>query len=276
MAGFDGQSAQATAQAGQSLVTLARASMIQSAGPVRYGMHDLLRGYARELAAADGEPARRQALTMLFDYYLYAAAAAMDTLFPAERHRRPRVPAPDSPIPALAGEAEARAWLDAERANLVAVTAHMAENGWPGHAVQLASTLFRYLDTGGHFAEAVTIHGHARHAARHLGDRSAEAGALHDLCSVDLRQGRYEQGTAGMRQALDLHRETGDLAGQARVLANLGIAELLQGLASSYQHSGDTRRAHRHLREALTRYTELGAPEAEQVHAELAADAARV
>ncbi len=60
----------------------------------------------------------------------------------------------------------------------------MAEHGWPGHAVRLASTLFRYLDTGGHFAEAVTIHGHARHAARHLGDRSAEAGALHDLCSV--------------------------------------------------------------------------------------------
>jgi hypothetical protein len=30
------------------------------------------------------------------------------------------------------------------------------------------------------------------------------------------------------------------------------------------------------MREALTRYTELGAPEAEQVHAELAADAARV
>jgi hypothetical protein len=36
------------------------------------------------------------------------------------------------------------------------------------------------------------------------------------------------------------------------------------------------RRAHRHWREALTLYTGLGAPEAEQVHAELAADAARV
>ena len=216
-------------QAGQSLATLAHASMIQSARPARYGMHDLLRGYARELAAADGAQAQRQALTRLFDYYLYAAATAMDTLFPAERHRRPRVPAPDSPIPALASEAEARAWLDAERANLVAVTVHMAENGWPGHAVQLASTLFRYLDTGGHFAEAVTIHGHARRAARHLGDRSAEAGALHDLCSVDLRQGRYEQGTASMRQALDLLRATGDRPGQARALANLGIAELVQG-----------------------------------------------
>ena len=43
--------------------------------------------------------------------------------------------------------AAARAWLDAERANLVAVTAHAAGHGWPGHATRLAATLFRYLDT---------------------------------------------------------------------------------------------------------------------------------
>jgi hypothetical protein len=49
-----------------------------------------------------------------------------------------------------------------------------------------------------------------------------------------------------------------------------------QGLAGSYQHGGDARRAHRHWREAVTLYTELGAPEAEQVLAELAGDAAGV
>ena len=34
------------------LEVLARACLVQRAGPARYGMHDLLRGYARELAAA--------------------------------------------------------------------------------------------------------------------------------------------------------------------------------------------------------------------------------
>ncbi|HET7245729.1 MAG TPA: tetratricopeptide repeat protein [Streptosporangiaceae bacterium] len=236
-------------QEGQSLGTLAHASMIQSAGPARYGMHDLLRGYARELAAADGAQAQRQALTRLFDYYLYAAAAAMDTLVPSERHRRPRVPAPDSPIPALASEAEARAWLDAERANLVAVTAHMADEGWPGHAIRLATTLYRYLDTGGHFADAVAVHSRARHAARGIGDQVAEAHALHNLGAVDLRLGRYPQGAASMGQALDLLRATGDRPGQARALANLGLAALLQG------HS---RQAVGHFTESLALYRETG------------------
>jgi len=236
-------------QAGQSLATLAHSSMIQSAGPGRYGMHDLLRGYARELAAADGARTQRQALTRLFDYYLYAAATAMDTLFPAERHRRPRVAAPDSPIPVLAGEAEARAWLDAERANLVAVTAHMADEGWPGHAIRLAATLYRYFDLGRHFAEAVAVHSRACDAARSVGDQVAEAHALHNLGAVDLRLGRYPQGAASIGQALDLLRATGDRPGQARALGNLGLAALLQG---------DTQQAVGHFTESLALHREIG------------------
>jgi hypothetical protein len=83
-------------QAAGMLDLLARAHLVHAARPGRYGMHDLLRVYARELAAArdsdDGEDWQRAALTRLFDHYLHAAAAAMDTLFPAERHRRPRIP----------------------------------------------------------------------------------------------------------------------------------------------------------------------------------------
>jgi tetratricopeptide (TPR) repeat protein/transcriptional regulator with XRE-family HTH domain len=236
-------------RADQILAALASACMIQATGPGRYGTHDLLRGYARELAAADGGQARQQALTTLFDYYLYTAATAMDTLFPAERQRRPRIPAPACPVPALRAEPAARAWLDAERATLVAVTGHAARHGWPGHAIPLAATLYRYLDTGGHFAEAVTVHSSACHAARLAGDREAEAHALHNLGAVDLRVGRYPQGTASMEQALALHRAVGDRPGQARALANLGIAALLQG---------STQRAVAHFTESLAVHRATG------------------
>jgi hypothetical protein len=80
-------------QADQMLTALAQAHLIQPAAPGRYGMHDLLRGYARELAAQDMEECRA-ALSRLLDHYLYTASAAMDAAFPAERHRRPRIPAP--------------------------------------------------------------------------------------------------------------------------------------------------------------------------------------
>ena len=116
----------------------------------------------------------------------------------------------------------ARAWLDSERANLVAVTAHAAAHGWPDHATRLAATLYRYLDVGGHYTDAIALHTHARDAARGVGDQAAEAQALSHLGSIDWRQGRYPTATDQLQQALDLFRATGDLSGEARVLTNLG------------------------------------------------------
>jgi DNA-binding SARP family transcriptional activator/Tfp pilus assembly protein PilF len=205
------------------LDALARAHLIQHAGTDRYGMHDLLRAYARELAAAhDGEGEQHAALTRLFDHYLHTAATAMDTLHPAERHRRPRIPPPATPAPPVTDPATARAWLDAERATLVAVTVHTAGQGWPSHATRLAATVFRYLDAGSHYPEAITIHTHARDAARRTGDRAAEATALNHLAGPHRRQGRYQQAIRQYRQALALFRQAGDRTGQAHALGNLG------------------------------------------------------
>jgi DNA-binding SARP family transcriptional activator len=72
---------------------MARAQLIQPMSPGRYGMHDLLRAYARELAAAhDGQGGQQAALARLFDYYLHTASIAMDSLYSGEPHVRPRVP----------------------------------------------------------------------------------------------------------------------------------------------------------------------------------------
>jgi hypothetical protein len=157
-------------------------------------MHDLLRGYAGELTIGqDGEQQRRTALTGLFDHYLCTAAIAMDTAFPAERHRRSRIPAPATPLPSFADERSALAWLTAGLPSLVTIAGHTAERGWAGHTTRLSDTLFRYLDTAGHLAEGRRIHGHARDAARRLGDPLAEANALICLGFVDGQQGRHGQ-----------------------------------------------------------------------------------
>jgi tetratricopeptide (TPR) repeat protein len=215
---------------------LARAHLIQQARPGRYSMHDLLRAYARELAAAhDDEDGQHAALTRLLDYYLHAAAAAMDTLYPAERHRRPRIPPAATPAPPVTGPAAARAWLDAERANLVAVTAHTAGHDWPAHATGLAATLFRYLAAGRHCQEAIIIYTHARAAARRTGDHAAEATALDHVAGVYWQQSRYPQADDHLQQALALFRQTGDRVGQAGTLSNLGVIRAAQG---RYQEAG--------------------------------------
>lgn len=215
-------------QARRALDMLAHAHLIQAASlPGRYAMHDLLRGYALELTAAqDGGQEERAALTRLFDHYLYTAAAAMDTLFPAERRRRPRIPRPSTPVPLLADAAVAREWLDGERAAFTAVVGYAAGHGWPGHTTRLAVTLSRYLRNGGHFPEDLLISRHALFAARSAGDRAAEANALDELANVDFKQGRFRQAPDRYRRALALFRAAGDQAGQARVLANLASVEI--------------------------------------------------
>jgi DNA-binding SARP family transcriptional activator len=221
----------ASLEQGRSFVeVLARAHLIHRARAGRYGMHDLLRAYARELATAhDGAGQQHAALTRLFDHYLYTAAAAVNTLHPAGRDSRPRIPPPATPVPPVTDPAAALAWLDAERDTLVAVSAHTAWHGWPSHATRLSATLFRHLDAGSHYPEAITTHTHARDAARRTGNRAAEATALNHLAGPHRRQGRYQLAIMHYRQALTLFQQSGDRTGQAHALGNLGNAYADQG-----------------------------------------------
>jgi DNA-binding winged helix-turn-helix (wHTH) protein len=213
-------------QADHVLDVLARAYLLQPAGPGRYSLHDLLREYGRGLAAThDSRGEERMALTRLLDFYLAAAAAAMDILYPAERPHRPGIHEPATPLPAFTDEAMALAWLDAERNSLVAVAALAADGHWLGHATQLSATVFRYLDVGGHFAEAIRLCGHARYAASQTGDRSAEASALLGLAIVDYRQDRYRQSARHLQQAMARYRKAGDQAGETRARAHLCLIE---------------------------------------------------
>jgi DNA-binding SARP family transcriptional activator/Tfp pilus assembly protein PilF len=227
-------------QARDDLTLLARAHLLQPSTAGRYEMHDLLRAYARQLATAhDGDAARDEALIRLYNHYLGAAASVMDTLFPAEKQYRPRIPDGSPPAPSLVSAAEARAWLDARRATLVAVAVHMATEGAPGHATRLAATLYRYLETGGHFVDAVTIHSHARDASRLIGDRAAEATALTNLGIICWRQGRYQEAAGYHREAMAASLEIGDRIGEAIAVSNLGIVYERQG---SYAESTDSYR----------------------------------
>lgn len=217
------------ATARRDLDTLARAHLVEPTAPGRYGMHDLLRAYAADLAARHETPDDRLAAQRrLFDLYLATAAAAATVLHPGYARQLPRTPAPATPPPPLADAEAARTWLDDERLNLVAMAARTAANGWPAHTIGLSTILYRYLD-GGRYVEALTIHSHAQRAAELIGDGAGRARALLDLGTTHLHLSRYPQAMGYLRRARIQYRRTGDDAGQARALSCLGIVERRRG-----------------------------------------------
>jgi tetratricopeptide (TPR) repeat protein len=231
-------------QAGRLADQLVRAHLLHPVGRGRTELHDLLRAYARELALAqDSEDDRCAALTRLFDHYLQAAGVATGT--------EPGGAAAGAALalPALADPAAAQAWLDSNRASLVAAVAYAADRGWPGHAVRLAMTLARHLEKGGSLAEATTVHTCALRAARQAGDREAEASILSRLGIIGWRQARYPEAIGYQQQALALCREIADSTGEVRALGNLGLILAQQGRY---------RQATRHQRQALALCRQIG------------------
>ncbi|MFI6468345.1 AfsR/SARP family transcriptional regulator [Streptomyces sp. NPDC050528] len=202
-----------------------RTRPVQRADTARYGMHDLLRAYAAGLATAQDPPEERElALERLFDHYLATAAVAMDRLHPAEAHRRPAAPETSTPVPDLSDPDAARAWLSAERACLTAMSAHTAAHGRPTHAIRLSQTLYRHLISG-HHTDGLTIHGHARDAARLLADPASEALALLGIGTAHYQLARHEPARQHLQEALTLFRQAADPTGQARALTNLGLVD---------------------------------------------------
>jgi DNA-binding SARP family transcriptional activator/Flp pilus assembly protein TadD len=210
------------------LDALVRAHLVQPSAPGRYRMHDLLRAYARDLAASGGGKERQEALTRLLDHYLATVIASVSILYPAERSTLPDMPLSAAPGPPIAEPGAARAWLDDQLPCLVAATASAAAGGWPSHVLDLASALFRHLDLG-RYAEASTINAYALSAARKAGDRAAEARALTRLGAAANRQGRFQEAVCHLEQALALARESGDRVTQAAALTNLGNVAGHQG-----------------------------------------------
>ena len=220
-----------------TLDTLTAAHLVQGTSSGRYVMHDLLRAYAAGLPADCDETG--SAMNRLLDYYLATAGSAMEALAPAERNRRPVAPTVVH-VPAVCDPAEARAWLDAERPVLVAVTRYAAQRGWPHHATRLAAVLSRYLVTGGYNTEAIAIHEHALDAASRSGDRGAQATALVNLSEVRWRMGRPEQ-DGNSDRALAAFQEIGDRVGEARAHGNLALLAWRQGryaeASGHYEHA---------------------------------------
>jgi len=242
----------ATAQA--HLAHLAANHLLLQPVGGRYRFHDLIRVYATN-RAYDEDPARsrRAALTRLLAYYEYAAAAAMDLYSPHDTAQRPRVPEPGTPAPRPADAESAIAWLETERANLVA-TAGAARHGWPARIGELSDLLWYFLFVRGYHADGLVLHGLALEAARERADPAAESRARRNLGTVHHQLGHNAEAKDQLERAVATSRRAGDGPVQAFALDYLGLV---------HQATGDYRGALGHHRRAAALARRAGRPEIE-------------
>jgi tetratricopeptide (TPR) repeat protein len=231
------------------LDTLHREGLLTETGHRRYGMHDLLRRYARDRGPAGPVGSSQRAVERLLDSYQQAAALAQARL---DRQSRPGpsapTPAPGA-VPAVADVRQALAWVRAERDNLLACLDHVTGTGQHARIIALTASLAEILQRDGPWTEAIVRHTAATQSARHLGDRLGHANALNDLGAVRWRTRDYPGAAGDFEQALGIYGDLGDRLGQANALLCLGI---VRRLTRDYQAAaGD-------CEQALATYRDIG------------------
>ncbi|MEU7574938.1 tetratricopeptide repeat protein [Micromonospora sp. NPDC049240] len=205
------------------LESLVDAQLLESSAGDRYRLHDLLRVYAAEMAAAEPEPARRSAV----------GSALRAWLTPAERAAA-ALTGPDAE--------QARSWFTAEQADLVAAVRQAHRAGAWSVTWRLARSLTRFLEERSQWEAWRTTHELAQDAARRAGDVAVEVALTQRLGDLYRDRGRFAEAADHFGRCLDLAGRTGD---------DLQRAAALRGLGDAGWGRGDARTAITRYRAAL-------------------------
>ncbi|GAA0575936.1 hypothetical protein GCM10010172_70840 [Paractinoplanes ferrugineus] len=187
--------------AGRLLESLLDCNLVGQLVPGRYRLHDLVGVFAGHKAAA--VPAERApARDRLLAWATRVATERLAGLFTGDR--------------------SARDWFILERDNLIASVA--AADRWGLHAAtaELGAAINRPLIVTGCYEDALLVAGYRAHAARALGDLTAQADARLAAGQAGARLGRRSAALTDCRAALAAYADAGDLAGQGAALKEMG------------------------------------------------------
>jgi hypothetical protein len=206
---------------------LENAHLVQHHSPTRYRMHDLIRLYAAERAAAD-IPAEggTAALRRLISYYIHATHAGERLLYP---HRKPieiTEATADYALPSFVkvvptDDTLILHWFDTEHFCLLAAQTAAVKRGWHEFVWKLAWTMHGYLWRRGHLHEQFATWSAGLIAAQQLDNPAVEGLAHRLLGQACARAGMNTEASDHLHQALDLAVDTGDTHGEARAYYDL-------------------------------------------------------
>ncbi|MEU8773585.1 BTAD domain-containing putative transcriptional regulator [Streptomyces sp. NPDC048606] len=215
------------ARARAFLDTLTRSHLLEERTVGRYALHDLLRAYARERAHAEEPDSERDAaLRRLYDWYLANVDKAARMIQPEMVRLRTYADGADLAFDTLD---DAAGWLDAERANIVAMVQRAADEGPLELAWGLADVFRPYLMHSAHTADWLAVGEAGLAAAEADGHAFGQAATHRILSSAHLVLGRYEDSTRHDLAAARLYRSLGAASAEAAACNSLALAAWYAG-----------------------------------------------
>jgi len=234
------------------LAELRRANLLVESPAERYGLHDLLRVYAAELARADEPDDHLQAATTrMIDHYTHSAYRA-DTVLNPSRDPIPlplALPADGTRPEQFADHHQAISWLTVEQPVLLAALGHASGARLDTQAWQLAWALNTHLYRRGHWHHLAATWQVARPAADRIGTISVRAFTNRNLAQALAFLDQYDDAHQTYRRAMDLYALADDRTGQAHIHRHLGYL---------WERQGQLERALDHSQRALTLFRTAG------------------
>jgi DNA-binding SARP family transcriptional activator len=213
------------AEAEKALGALLDHHLLGQAPGGSFRFHDLIRGYAGDLAARDDTAAeRRQALNRLIDHYRLTADRADRVLHPFRRRAAdPAGPARTASPPLVTPE-DAAAWLESEWRNILLVARYADRHEQQGKCADLIDLLTDFMENRAYWDEASAAHALALRASRDIADPARVARAALAVSGVRQLTGQPEESIPLAEEAAAIYRAQGDRSGEARALDQVGLA----------------------------------------------------
>ncbi|MFD4029161.1 BTAD domain-containing putative transcriptional regulator [Streptomyces sp. NPDC058637] len=202
----------------RALAELLSSCLVEQPQPGRYGLHDLLRGYATELTHAhDTGQGRHHATLRVLDHYMFTACEANQFLKQDTSHDL-ELGAPRSGVgpEVLTTVKQATRWLTAEQHVLTGLLHTAVSQKLDHHTTGLAWSLKEYLNRQEFWPEAIAALTPALEVARRLDNPVEEARCLRHLGGIHGYLGHQEQALHQLRRATAIFEELDDIGEQAR------------------------------------------------------------
>jgi DNA-binding SARP family transcriptional activator len=205
-------------------------------GEVRYRFHELIRLFGRERLIAEESPEERvEALRRTLSAWLTLAEEAHRAEYGGDyvvlHSAEPRWATFSSPVFALI-RAHPIAWLDSERAGLVAAVRQAAAAGFDEICWDLAMTSVTLFEAKTYYDDWREVNDIALAATEAAGNRRGWAAMLASAGERYIFQQRWDDALAALVPALETFQAVQDRHGQALVGRNLTFVDRVRGDAA--------------------------------------------